>query len=173
MHRAICTAVLSLLTLIGAFASAAEDQTSERATGLDRPQAVAVAEDGRIFVTVLGQAGEHNGGKVVVLQNGKTQPFASGFGRPQGIVGHSEFLFVADGDRVVKIDHAGKTAVLSAADAFPSRPKNLASIAVDFQKGLLYVGDLGDDSGNGAAIYRVGTTGSVDTIVTRKTRSEL
>ena len=151
---------------------AAENSPSVLASGLKNPQAVTVADDGRIFVSTAGEPGKDGDGAIVLIQNGKATPYATGLDDPKGLVSHRDSLFVADKSRVWKIDASGKATVLAAADAFPARPKNLSSIAVEFDKGALYVGDAGDEHGNGAAIYRIGTGGSVDLILDGKGRAD-
>ena len=151
---------------------AAESSPAVLAGGLKNPQAVTVADDGRIFVSIAGELGKDGDGAILLVQNGKATPFATGLDDPKGIVAHRDALFAVDKSRVWRIDAAGKVTVLAAADAFPTRPQNLTSIAVEFDKGALYVGDAGDGSGKGAAIYRIGTGGSIDTIVEAKDRAD-
>jgi glucose/arabinose dehydrogenase len=148
-----------LVVSLAVTAHAAEITSATLAGGLKNPQAVAASEDGRIFVTTAGELGKDGDGEVFVIQNGKTSRFAAGLDDPKGIVSHRDSLYVVDKNRVLKIDAAGKPTVLAAADTFPSMPHDLSSIAVEYEKGTLFVGDLGDEKGNGAAVFRVSTAG--------------
>lgn len=165
-------ALLCVLSALPVGTVAAGSSPSILAGGLKNPQAVAVADDGRIFVSVAGEIGKDGDGAVLVIQDGKAVPFATGLDDPRGIVAHRDALFVADKSRVWKVDASGKPTVLAAADAFPSRPRNLTAIAVEFDKGALYVGDAGDENGKGAAIYRIEAGGSVETIIDGTGRSD-
>ena len=127
--------------------------------GLNNPQGVTASADGRIFISTAGELGKDGDGAIIVVQNGTATTFASGLDDPKGIVAHHDSLYVVDKNRVWKIDAAGKPTVLAAADAFPTRPRDLASIAVEYEKGTLFVGDVGDSQGQGAAIYRVTSVG--------------
>src|SRR5580700_10350188 len=140
--------------------------------GLNNPQGVTASADGRIFISTAGGLGKDGDGAIVVVKNGTATTFASGLDDPKGIVAHHDSLYVVDKNRVWKIDAAGKPTVLAAADTFPSRPRNLSAIAVEYEKGTLYLGDVGDSDGKGAAIYRVGTGGSVDTILDGSGRAD-
>jgi glucose/arabinose dehydrogenase len=165
-------ALLCVLSSIPSGTFAAETAATILADGLKNPQAVTVADDGRIFVSVAGEIGKDGDGAVLVIQHGKAIPFATGLDDPQGIVAHHDSVYVADKSRVWKIDASGKPTVLAAADAFPSRPRNLSALAVEFDKGALYVGDTGDENGKGAAIYRVTSGGSADTILEGNGRAD-
>jgi glucose/arabinose dehydrogenase len=161
--------VLSLCVIAG---RAAETETSTLAGGLKNPQRVAVTDDGRIFVTVPGELGKSGDGAVLLIQDGKTTPFATGFDDPKGIVAHRNSLFVTDKNRVWKIDGSGKPTVLAATGAFPVPPHNLSAIAVEFEQGALFVADTGDENGQGAGIFRIGSGGDVDWIVDGKGRAD-
>jgi glucose/arabinose dehydrogenase len=170
----LCVSSLCVLSFCVAAGRAAETATSTLAGGLKNPQGVAVTDDGRIFVTVPGEPGKSGAGAVLLIQDGKATPFASGFDDPRGIVAHRNSLFVTDKNRVWKIDGLGKPTVLAAAAAFPVPPHNLSAIAVEFEGGALFVADTGDDNGQGAGagIFRIGTGGDVDWIVEGKGRAD-
>lgn len=156
---------LCLCLVLPLVTTAAEIAPPILATGLKNPQAVAASADGRIFVTTAGEIGKDGDGTIVVIHNGKTSTFATGFDDPRGIVVQHDALYVVDKNRVWKVDAAGTPTVLAAADTFPAPPRNLVSIAVELEKGTLFVGDAGDRDGNGAAIYRVTPGGSVDIVL--------
>jgi glucose/arabinose dehydrogenase/DNA-binding beta-propeller fold protein YncE len=142
------------------------------ATGLKSPQSVAVDSDGRILVTVAGDAGRDGAGAILRIEGGKAQSFVAGLNDPKGMVAYHEWLFVVDKNRVLKVGRSGYMKVLAGPDAFPSPPSQLTSIAVDIEKGLLYVGDAGDGRGKNPVIYRVAQGGSVDTIFDGKGRPD-
>src|SRR5262245_61763545 len=101
MHRS-----LWLVGLLLGLATAASGQEKKLpkplATGLKNPTAVAVGGDGRIYVTDILDDG---GGRVMVIgKDGKALPFATGLKNPIGIAAWGNLLFVADDDRVVRID---------------------------------------------------------------------
>jgi glucose/arabinose dehydrogenase len=122
-------------------------------TGLKNPAAVAVGSDGRVYLTARGEAGRDGDGAVLVVEGGKAVPFATGLDAPEGLVAWQDGLFVADRQRVWRIDRKGKAAVFAAAAAFPSPPHALGAIDVD-EEGKLYVADTG-------AVYRINPQGAV------------
>jgi glucose/arabinose dehydrogenase len=125
-------------------------------SGLDRPQAVTVAVNKKIYVSVSGA--------VVVLDNGKAVPFATGLGDPRGLASFLKWVFVADKDRVWRIDFGGQKEILASADAFPQPPKSLTGLTFDPETRLVYVADAGDGKGEGAAIYRINLKGTVSVV---------
>jgi glucose/arabinose dehydrogenase len=166
---ALCVCVVLPATL-----TAAEISQPILATGLKNPQCVTASADGRVFISTAGELGKDGDGAVIVVQNGAATTFATGLDDPQGIVAHHDSLYVVDKNRVWKIDAAGKPTVLAAADTFPSPPRHLVSIAVEFEKGTLFVGDAGDSQGNGAAIYRVSSGGGdVEIVLGGKGRADI
>jgi glucose/arabinose dehydrogenase/sugar lactone lactonase YvrE len=131
------------------------------AEGLNGPESVAVGADGRVYVAVRGEAGKDAGGVVLALERGKAVPFADGLGAPRGLAAHTGWLFVADGQRLWRIDRKGKPAVFADAGAFPAPPRALQGVTVDPESGTVYVSDAGDGKGQGAAVYRVAPNGKV------------
>jgi glucose/arabinose dehydrogenase len=123
-------------------------------TGLKNPAAVAVGTDGRVYITVRGEPGKDGTGAVHVVEAGKAVPFATGLDAPAGLVAFQQWLFVADKQRVWRIDGRGKAGVLAAATAFPAPLEALGAIDVD-EEGKLYVADTG------GAVYRIAPTGVV------------
>ena len=166
--------MLGLVCILAAFpvaARAADDAASVVVSGLRNPGGVTVADDGRIFVTTGGNEGGRDG-VVYVFQNGKVKPFAIGLVDPKGIAAHRDSLYIADGTRVWKVSATGRATVLAGAKDFPSPPHNLSAVAVEWDKGTLYVGDQGDADGKGAAIYRITSEGSVETVLDGTGRSD-
>src|SRR5437868_5241402 len=76
-------------------------------SGLNNPQAVTVGPNKKVYVSVAGAPGT-DGGAVVVLESGKAVPFATGLGDPRGLAAFFKWVFVADKDRVWRIDLGGK-----------------------------------------------------------------
>src|SRR5262249_10435129 len=72
--------------------------------GLRQPQACPVGLGGKVFVAVAGETGKSATGAVLVVENGKALPFAEGLNDPRGLIAFQKWLFVADRDRVLRID---------------------------------------------------------------------
>jgi glucose/arabinose dehydrogenase len=121
---------------------------------------VAGIKDLRSVAVGLGKVYVAAGDAVLVLDKGKTAPFAAGLGEPAGMVSFADALFVADRNRVWRIDRTGRARVRTDAAAFPSPPRSLSGLAVD-EQGALYVTDAGDGKGDGAAVYRIDPRGRV------------
>lgn len=128
-----------------------------RAEGLSDPRAVAVGQDGRAYVTVAGAV-------VAVDAQGKVARHCGGLTDPRGIAAYQNVLFVADADRVLRVDLKGKVQVLASAKAFPTAPRALHGLAVDAESGLVYVGDAGA-AGVAGAVYQVHPKGKVRVVV--------
>jgi glucose/arabinose dehydrogenase len=139
-------------------------------TGLKNPESVALGADGRVYVSTIGEFNKDGDGAVMVVQDGKTTPFAAGLDDPKGLAAVPDGFFVADKTRIVRIDRKGKTDVLVAAEAFPEKPKFLNDLVVDPESGLLYVSDSGDFQGGGSAVYRVDPKSKKVTAVIDKRR---
>lgn len=135
--------------------------------GLKNPESVVVAADGRIFVSVIGEFDKEGDGAVLLIDQGKAVPFATGLDDPKGLAAFGPWLFVADRTRVWRIDARGKAQVFAAAKAFPKPPKFLNDVAVD-EEGTLYVSDCGDFKGDGAAVYRIDAKGNVSLVTDSK-----
>src|SRR5947208_13262940 len=102
----LCRRTALAFLFITALPLSAADAPKPLAQGLNRPVGVAPGPDGRAYVTVAGTA--EGGGAVLALANGTATPFAGGLNDPKGIVAWKDGLFVADRDRVVRIDKTGK-----------------------------------------------------------------
>ncbi len=123
--------------------------------GLKNPESVVVGPGGKIFVTVIGEFDKDGDGAVMVIDDGKAVPFATGLDDPKGIAAFQRWLFVADKKRIWRIDEKGKAEVYVAEGAFPTPPMFLNDIAIDPESGILYVSDSGDLQGKGGAVYRI------------------
>jgi glucose/arabinose dehydrogenase len=137
-------------------------------TGLKNAHSVALGSDGRIYVTSPRDFGKSGDGAVLVIEDGKAKQFATGLDLPRGIVAWNEWLFVADTDRVWRIDKMGKPQEFAAKSAFPSRPHSLASIVVD-EEGTLFISDFGSISDRAmGGIYRITQKGKVTLVADTK-----
>jgi glucose/arabinose dehydrogenase len=118
-------------------------------SGLKNPAAVASTADGRIFVTTLSDSGKTNGG-IVVVKDGKAEPFATGMLAPAAMIAFQQSLYVIDGSTIYSVDlkSAAVKPWVEAKD-FPNPPKHLSALAAD-EKGTLYVTDA-----FAQAVYRV------------------
>jgi glucose/arabinose dehydrogenase/sugar lactone lactonase YvrE len=96
-------------------------------------------------------------------------PFIEGLDDPKGIVVFSKWLFVADINKVLRIDLMSKKAELFApANAFPTPPLFLNDITADPESGTIYVSDSGDLKGHGGAVYQISPQGLVKLVVNEK-----
>jgi glucose/arabinose dehydrogenase len=143
-------------------------------TGLNNPCSTAFDVDGKIYVTEMGEIGKDGDGRVLLLDfdKGIAVPFATGLDDPSGIVSFQGWLFVADKNRIWRIDRKGKAQVLAAAAAFPSPPQLLTGLTVD-EQGTLYVADSGNEKGEGTAIYRIDPKGKVSLVASAEKNAAL
>jgi glucose/arabinose dehydrogenase len=128
-------------------------------SGLRNPSAVAYGFEGRLYVSELGEPGRDGDGRIVVVENGRPQPFATGLDDPRGLVFFKEGLFVVDRKRIVRIDATGTAADVQTPGSFPREPVCLHDIAVDPQHEVFAVSDPG-----GGRVYRVPLKGGIETI---------
>jgi glucose/arabinose dehydrogenase len=157
-----------LLTLVSS-ASAADQPPQPLLTGLKSPASVAVGSDGRVYLTVAGEPGKDGSGAVLVVNGNKAAPFATGLDDPRGLAVYLEWLFVADKERVWRIDRTGKAEIFVAASTFRTPPQSLQDIVADPESGTLYVSDAGDAQGKGGAVFSISLKGKVD-LITDATR---
>lgn len=150
--RAAClSAAASVLLALGA----ANASAGELARDLKNPESAAIAPDGTIYVTTIGEFDKDGDGQVLAFAPGKPMKvFAAGLNDPKGIVVHKDALYVTDKTRLVKIDKEGKVSVALEADKFDPKPTFLNDIDVD-REGSFVITDSGDDKGVGAAVYGV------------------
>jgi glucose/arabinose dehydrogenase len=163
---------LLLLALATPVAAGEKKVPKTMITGLKNPESVVVGSDGRLYITEIGEFNKDGDGRVLVVENGKAVPFATGLDDPKGIVAWTKFLFVADNKRVWKIDDKGKATVFAEEKAFPIPPLFLNDITVD-EKGVLYVSDSGDLKGEGGAIFRIDLKGKVTLVTDGKSNKQI
>lgn len=149
------TRYLSVLLLMGTPAFAAE-LPKPLATNVGAPASVAVAPDGRVFVSLVG--GKDGDGAVVVLRDGKAVPFVSGLSGPKGIALFQNWLYVADKTKLLRVNIAAKEPkadVYVPAEKFPVAPQALSDVVADPESGAVFVTDAGDRKGAGGVLFRV------------------
>ncbi|MFO0824096.1 MAG: hypothetical protein U0792_13450 [Gemmataceae bacterium] len=142
-HEALFT--LSLLLLSAAPAAPAE-LPKPMATGMVMPESVCLGPNGKLFVSIIGKEAPGDGSIAVIEPGGKPVTFVGGLDDPKGIALYQKFLYVADKDRVYRIDVTAKEpqAVLFAPpNAFPVPPLFLNDVAVDPESGNIFVSDSG------------------------------
>src|ERR1700722_2685367 len=100
---------LAVLCQVGLQAADAREKNLPKPliTGLKNPESVAVGTDGRIYITEIGEFDKDGDGRVLVIQDGKAIPFATGLDDPKGLASHLEWLYVADKNKVWRIDRKG------------------------------------------------------------------
>ena len=171
MHRWIF--LLTAAMGLPAFASAA-DLPKPMGTGLKNPESVAVSSDGKIYVSVIGEFGKDGDGSIVIFENGKFREFVKGLNDPKGLAAFGDALFVADNNRVLRIERkSGQVTLFAPSNAFPVPPLFLNDVAVDPESGMVYVSDSGDLKGNDGAVYKITPKGLVETVVSKANWPEL
>ena len=164
MSRILSAIVLAALA--AGLAGAAEPEVLVK--DLKNPESVITGPDGRVYVSVIGEFDKDGDGAVMVLDKGQATPFAEGLNDPKGLAVFQQNLFVADKDRIVKIDGKGKTTVFAGPDAFPAKPRFLNDLVADPESGILYASDSGDLMGNEGVVYRVDPRGKVSVLTDSK-----
>jgi glucose/arabinose dehydrogenase len=147
-NRGVRSGLLGALVAVLAPAAAHGQPPAALVAGLKSPEAVVAGTDGKVYVAA--------GGAVLVVRDGKATPFAAGMDEPRSLAAYLEWLFVADRDRVWRVNRAGKAEVFVPAARFPAPPHGLRAVTVDPESGTLYVADSGDGKDQTATIYRVG-----------------
>jgi glucose/arabinose dehydrogenase len=169
MNR-LCWLAVAVLVAVRP-APAQEPKPKLLATELKNPISVAVLGD-RTYVSLAAEADKAGTGSLVVLdKDGKTTTFAKDLDDPRGVAAYQKWLYVADKQRVLKIDLKGQVAVYAAAEAFPTPPIRLTDVVADPESGTVYVTDAGDKD-KGGAVYRISAKGKtpVVSVVTDQTR---
>ncbi|HUY33356.1 MAG TPA: PQQ-dependent sugar dehydrogenase [Pirellulales bacterium] len=154
---------VAALLLVSSTAAGDGPAVTRLAEGLQNPESVAVGDDGTVYVSTIGKFGADGDGEIVAIKDGEPVSFTKGLDDPKGLVAFKERLFVADKQRVWRIDGEGRAEVFAAADAFPRPPTFLNDLAVD-EQGTLYVSDTGDLEGHLGAVFRIDGEGAVTLI---------
>ncbi len=124
-------------------------------TNFALPESAVTAVDGRVFITEIGEFGKAGDGKVIVInKDGSRDDLATGLTDPKGMDLWNGALYIADVDKVIKVDMTGKVTTVAESKAFPTKPVFLNDIEID-GLGNIYVSDSGDDKGDNAGIYKI------------------
>jgi glucose/arabinose dehydrogenase/sugar lactone lactonase YvrE len=159
-HRLVAAAVLLILMS----AANAQDPPKPLVTGLENATAVAVGQAGKIYVARRGN--KDSDGAILLIEDGKAVRFVTGLDHPNGLAAFQQWLFVADGKRVKRIDgKTGKVDVFARPEAFPT-PPSLNAITVDPESGIVYVSDTGTAAG--AKVYAISPKGKVSLVLDAK-----
>jgi glucose/arabinose dehydrogenase len=118
--------------------------------GLNRPTAIALAFENRVFVAVT------NGDKsdLVEIKNDKAVPFAAGLDPAVAMTSHYRWLFVVGKSSVWRVDKDGKTEIYSRPDQFKALKTELGDVCVD-ERETLYVTNRAASPTDSGSIYRV------------------
>lgn len=159
--------------LIAGLAFAADPLPAPLVEGMKNPESVTIGGDGRIYITSIGEIDKDGDGTVFVIEKGKAVPFATGLDDPRGITAYQKWLYVADRQRIRRIDAKGKVEDHVAATAFPAPPTMLNDVAVDQESGTLYVSDSGNRENKGGAVYRISSPKKATVVTDQKRWPEL
>jgi glucose/arabinose dehydrogenase len=134
--------------------------------GFVMPESVFASPDGTRYVSEIGEFGKAGDGKITrIAADGKRTTLAEGLNDPKGLDVFNGQLYVADIDRVVRIDTSnGKQTIVAAASAFPQKPVFLNDIEID-GLGNVYISDSGDDNGKGAGIFKLTPEGKLTQVL--------
>ncbi|MEW6313055.1 MAG: hypothetical protein AB1513_03250 [Pseudomonadota bacterium] len=135
--------------------------------GLQNPEGVLVGPDGRIYVTEVGEYHKPDDGDIMVItEDGKLEPITTfTLNDPRGMAAYRNYVFVADGDHVYKINHRGRKTEHATVSEFPREPQFLHDLAAD-AAGNLYVSDTGDiEHGGGGAIFKISPIGEISLVI--------
>lgn len=168
MRHALSLAALSLIWM--APAALAQPDAKPLVTGLKNPESVVTAPNGKFYASVMGERDKAGDGAIMLIDKGQAVPFCPNLDDPRGVAAFQQWLFVADNQRVLKIDAKGNATVHAPAEAFPNPPSTLNDVVVDPESGIVYVSDVGDRKGKGGAIYKIDPKSKKVTIVTNDDR---
>lgn len=161
-------AALAALALGAALLAPAQAAGPRTVGGLQTPESVLVTADGRVLVSEIAGFGQDGDGRISrITPEGRVLPLATrGLNDPKGLAERQGVVYVADVNRIVRVDRAGVVAPFLEAHAFPQKPRFLNDLAVG-PDGHLYVSDSGEllSGGGGGAIYRIAPDGTVALIV--------
>ena len=99
---------LALAMGVAASSASAQAPPTTIVAGLKNPESVVMNSQKEVFVTVIGERAVDGDGGVVKIEGDKAVPYASGMDDPKGMVAHQKSLFVADKNRVWRVDGPGK-----------------------------------------------------------------
>jgi len=139
--------------------------SSKKLTSFALPESAVSMLDGRVFMTEIGEFNKEGDGQVVIINvNGTREVLAKGLNDPKGMDFWNNAFYIADVNKVVKVDMMGKVTIVADTKDFPSKPVFLNDIEID-GLGNIYVSDSGDDNGNDAGIYKIDVNSKVTQIL--------
>jgi glucose/arabinose dehydrogenase len=150
----------------GAAATPASGKDASTLTGFAMPESVFAAPDGTVYISEIGEFGKSGDGKITQVDaNGARKTLAEGLNDPKGLDLFNDQLYVADVDKVVRVDaRSGQKTEFAATASFPRKPVFLNDIEID-GLGNVYVSDSGDDNGKGAGIFKITPSGKVTEVL--------
>jgi glucose/arabinose dehydrogenase len=129
--------------------------------GFQSPESVLQIDDGRIYVSEIGELGKAGDGAIaLVTPNGERTPYVNGLDDPRGLAWWGSWLYVADVQGVWRIDRYGYPVLLAGVENFPTKPLRLNDLAVS-RDGTLYASDTGDLKQGGGTLFKIDQTGEV------------
>jgi sugar lactone lactonase YvrE len=158
----------TLLLVTVAVALAQQPPPKPRAEELKNPVNLVAGTDARVYVAAGAETGKDGADAVLVVQDGKAVPFATGFHALQGMAVYLESLFVADRDGVWRLDRKGNATLFVPVKAFPEPVHRLMGLTADPESGILYVADGGVGAGGHGAVYRISPQGQISFVTDRK-----
>ena len=142
--------------LVTSMTTAAEPLPKPWITGLKNPESVVVTNDGRTFISIIGEFDKDGDGSIVEVKDGKAEPFAEGMDDPKGLTAFQDWLYVTDKTRIRRVNlKTGKAEIYVDTKDFPHTPIFLNDIVAD-ELGNFYVSDSGKDK-SGGAIFKIAT----------------
>ena len=176
IHKHKAPKILMTVLLVGTvFNNFAESATQRVVSGLHNPDSVAVGAAGTVYITEKGDVGKKGDGKISYIDaKHHLRTYVEGLDDPQGIVRWKRKLFVADRNRILRIDgNAPRPIVVARPLQFPELPTALTTMTLD-SRGNLYVADMGDVKKTGkGAIYRVNSKNKVSLVTNEFMTPEL
>jgi glucose/arabinose dehydrogenase len=135
-------------------------------SGFLMPESVFAAPNGTVYISEIGEFGKLGDGKITQINKDSSRKvLAEGLNDPKGLDIFDGQIYVADMDKVVRIDaQSGKQTDFAATTAFPRKPVFLNDIEID-GVGNIYVSDSGDDNGKGAGIFKITPAGKVTEVL--------
>ena len=159
MRTCVCFSLL-----IAVLPAAGADPAKPIVSGVATPWGITNTPDGTIYVTTTGKSDQAANGALLRIDDGKPTTLLPDLNSPSGVAVHGEWVYVADGDRVLRIGGKTRHPVYASPNTFPSPPRQLHDIVTDPRDGTAYVSDAGGPDGAGAAIYRISATGQVSRV---------
>ena len=137
-------------------------------SGFVSPESVIQDAKGDIYVSEIGEFNKDGDGKITRISiDGKLSTFASGMDDPKGLIFVGKSLYVADKNRVLKVEPDGKWSVFGSTMAFPQTPIFLNDITSD-ESGNLYVSDSGNLQ-SGGAIFKIAKDKKITLVLNENT----